>query len=90
MGAASFRDYLRGKFSSLGSCCRWKGRWLRVEERVGGNRRGNACNKSLKWFNSVVPGARKILIGQSYNWISRPPFYAFAWRPTWTSYRKLT
>ena len=38
MGAASFRDYLRGKFSSLGSCCRWKGRWLRVEERVGGNR----------------------------------------------------
>ena len=49
------------------------------EKRKEGGRRGNACNKSPNEFNCAVAGGLKISIGQSHNWKSRPPFYAFIW-----------
>lgn len=55
-------------------------------KRKGGRRGKSACNKSLSWFSFAVAGGRKIPIGQSDNWKSRPPFNAFTWRPTWTCY----
>ena len=43
-----------------------EGRGLgKLGKREGGERRGNACNKSPNWFNSAFAGSQKILIGHS-------------------------
>ena len=37
----------------------------REKEREGKGEERDACNKNPNWFNSAVPGGRKISIGQS-------------------------
>ena len=65
MAPGSLRSRRRGR--GLGKIGKKKGRgkeWERLQY------------KSPNWFSSAVAGGRKILIGQSDNWRSRPPFYA--------------